>query len=110
MTWDDTYVSIQPVPLPEDVATPQPTATLAPTQAPSPTAGEAAPASASPEPRAAISDGTPRIERWARAPGAPDSNAAGPDPSALGIALLVAFTIVVALVAGATATGRRRRG
>ena len=54
MTWDDTYVSIQPVPLPEDLATPsppRPRRTPAPTPARQPTA---APPSATPEPRAAV--------------------------------------------------------
>jgi hypothetical protein len=126
MTWDGTFVSIQPVPGPTEAA---PTLTLlatptlpAPAATPSlrptavetaPTSAATAPPSASPEPRAAAAgthaapsqgDGSAA----AGAPGAPGTRPAGPDPGAAPIALLIAIAIVVA--AFAAWAGRQGHG
>jgi hypothetical protein len=110
MIWDDTYVSIQPVPIPEaQVVTPAPRP--APTPAPAEASTPVIPTD-SPGPRAAVAEtgAAPSSSGGSAAPDAPDAEASGPEPGAVGIALLIALAIVVAIVAGATMfTGRWRR-
>lgn len=110
MTWDGTFVSIQPVPDAE-----APAVTPAPTRAPTPSPTEAATpaiAATSPDPRAAVAEtgGAPSSSGGPTAPGAPTVKSTAPDSGAVGIALLVALAIVVALITGASPIGRRRRG